>query len=344
MVKIAVEVEKALTQRAVNGAPGGVAERLLAHGEGWTVRDMICTSGPRDRAFEERHSWVGIAIVAAGSFQYRSVAGRELMTPGSLLLASAGACFECGHEHGAGDRCLSFQFAPDYFERIAADAGAQGATPGFRALRLPPLRALSPLVAQGLAGLAGVADVPWEELSVQLASRAVELVNGLTAAKNAAPPDAVSRVTRIVRAIERHPDVRLTLGHLAREAALSPFHFLRIFERVTGVTPHQYILRVRLREAALRLVGETAKIIDIALDCGFADVSSFNRAFRAELGVSPRAYRLRMREGRCVSSASPSRADWAQSSAGGDHHRLLAVELRIDLLQGVDLGQSLTTM
>jgi AraC-like DNA-binding protein len=50
-------------------------------------------------------------------------------------------------------------------------------------------------------------------------------------------------------------------------------------------------MRARLREAAMRLVDEPAKILDIALDCGFGDVSNFNRAFRTEFGVSPRAYR-----------------------------------------------------
>lgn len=293
MAKIAVDVEQAVARRAVNGTPGGVTERLLAQGDGWTVRDMICTSGPQDRPFEERHSWVGIAIVAAGSFQYRSAAGRALMTPGSLLLGAAGECFECGHEHGAGDRCLSFQYAPDYFERLAADAGARGARPGFRGIRLPPLRVLSPLVARGLAGLAGAGNVPWEELSVQLAARAVELVGSLSPGANGAPPAAEARVARIVRKIERHPDSELTLGGLAREAALSPFHFLRTFEKLTGVTPHQYILRARLRDAATRLATGPAKVLDIALDCGFADLSNFNRAFRAEFGVSPRAYRLR---------------------------------------------------
>jgi len=59
------------------------------------------------------------------------------------------------------------------------------------------------------------------------------------------------------------------------------------------VTPHQYVLRARLREAAMRLAVEHARVIDIALDCGFGDVSNFNRAFRAEFGVSPRVYRLK---------------------------------------------------
>ena len=83
----------------------------------------------------------------------------------------------------------------------------------------------------------------------------------------------------------------MTLGSLAREAGLSRFHFLRTFERLTGVTPHQYVMRARLREAAIRLVAESGNVLDIALDCGFGDVSSFNRAFRNEFGVSPRVFR-----------------------------------------------------
>src|SRR5262249_48768179 len=111
---------------------------------------------------------------------------------------------------------------------------------------------------------------------------------------NGVPPGAEARVARTVREIEHHPEGDLTLGNLAREAALSPFHFLRVFERLTGVTPHQYVLRTRLREAVARLASEPGKILDLALDCGFGDLSNFNRAFRAELGVSPRAYRRQM--------------------------------------------------
>jgi AraC-like DNA-binding protein len=80
---------------------------------------------------------------------------------------------------------------------------------------------------------------------------------------------------------------------MAREAGLSPYHFLRTFERLTGLTPHQYVRRARLRNAATRLAAEPVRVIDIAFDCGFGDVSNFNRAFRAEFGVSPRAYRAR---------------------------------------------------
>ena len=81
------------------------------------------------------------------------------------------------------------------------------------------------------------------------------------------------------------------MARLADAAALSPYHFLRTFDNLTGVTPHQYVLRARLRDAAVRLVRESGSVLDIALDCGFGDISNFNRAFRSEFGVSPRAYR-----------------------------------------------------
>jgi len=296
LAKIAVELEQALGQRRVNGSAGQMSAHLLAQGGGWSITDMVCTSGPQDRPFEERNTHFAIAIVTAGSFQYRASnhhakAGGELMAPGSLLLGNAGQCFECSHEHGAGDRCLSFTYAPDYFERIAADAGIRGRSANFCSLRLPPLRALSPLVARACAGLTQATDFPWEELSLQIAAQTVRLAHDLLPDANDASPSSVARVTRTVRMIERRRDGRLGVGNLAREAGLSPYHFLRTFERLTGLTPHQYLRRARLREAATRLVAEPAKVLNIALDCGFGDVSNFNRAFRAEFGVTPRGFR-----------------------------------------------------
>jgi AraC-like DNA-binding protein len=298
LAKIAVDLERALARRDVHGTVGQTTGRVLAHGDGWTVEDVICTSGPQDRPFEEQHSHVAVAVVVAGTFQYRSTTGRGLMTPGSLLLGNAGQCFECGHEHGAGDRCISFRYTCDYFER------ATGVAQPFRAPHLPALREMSAIVAQVCAGLVGSANVSWEELGVRLAGEATRLAGRRPRAQTDAPSSAVARVTRAVRAIDRQPAARLTLAALAREAGLSPFHFLRTFERLTGVTPHRYVLRARLRDAATRLTVERARVIDVAFDCGFGDVSNFNRAFRAEFGVSPRGYRRLAAESRAASAAT----------------------------------------
>jgi len=288
-VKIAVELEQALAHRRIHGGPGGAVGRMLAQGPGWTVEDVLCTAGPRDRAFEEQHGDVSIAMVVAGSFQYRSAAGRELMTPGSLMLGNSGQSFECGHEHGSGDRCISFHYSPGYFERIAGGVRGRGSR-HFGVLRVPPLRELSPLLAQACARLQCNEPFAWEEMSVRLAGLALELAQGEMKV-DGIPASTFSRVTRALRRIEQELDAPQPLSDLADAAGLSPYHFLRTFEQLTGVTPHQYVRRMRLRTAATRLAAEPVKVLNVALDCGFGDVSNFNHAFRAEFGMSPRRFR-----------------------------------------------------
>jgi AraC family transcriptional regulator len=250
----------------------------VAHGQGWRVTDIVCSAGPRDPRFEEQHTCATIAIVVAGSFQYRTAAGRAVMTPGSLLLGNPGHYFECGHEHAVGDRCISFQYNPDYF-----DNGA----PFSASTRVPPVRAIAALTSQVHAALAGSPRVSWEEIAVAIAGQALDALRPASSATF----DAESRVTRVVRLLDSEPRSDTSLGRLADAANLSPYHFLRVFQGVTGVTPHQYVLRMRLRLAAVRLATTSDRVSDVALESGFGDLSNFNRTFRAEFGLSPRAYR-----------------------------------------------------
>jgi AraC family transcriptional regulator len=288
LAEIAADLRRALKEKAFNGSAGRAAARIVAAGRGWSVADVVCTSGPEDVPFEEQHRNASVAMVLAGSFQYRSALGEAVMTPGSVMLGNPGQCYECGHEHANGDRCLAFWYTPDYFEQLAADAGA--IEPRFTTSRVPAVAGLSPLVTSAAAALLTPGAECWEELSVRVASCSFALA-GRVRRSPAPPHDAAARVTRVIRLIESHAAGPLTLADLAREAGLSPYHFLRTFARVTGVTPHQFLRRTRLREAALRLVAQPDNVLDIALDTGFGDVSNFNRVFRAEFGESPRSYR-----------------------------------------------------
>jgi AraC-like DNA-binding protein len=72
---------------------------------------------------------------------------------------------------------------------------------------------------------------------------------------------------------------------------MSPFHFLRTFQRVAGLTPHQFVLRTRLHRAALQLRRTQDAISTIAFDAGFNDLSTFNRRFKRLMGVTPSAWR-----------------------------------------------------
>jgi AraC-like DNA-binding protein len=297
LAKIAVTLNDACSEREQRGAGPGLRARLLARGDEWAVEDVLCTYGPSDASFEERHTRCRVALVGAGTFDCRGPQGRELLTPGSLLLGNAGDCFECGHEHGTGDRCLAFAYSPQMFDQLAFEGGVRGRR-RLRAVRLPPIRALAPLVADACAAWAEapgpVAGTAWDELAIGMAAAAVRFAAERTSTPRT-PINAERGVARAVRLIERAPCAELSLDVLAREASLSRFHFLRAFARVTGLTPHRYLLRARLRAAAVRLATRDARVVDVAMTSGFGDVSTFNHTFRAEFGTTPRGYRARRR-------------------------------------------------
>ena len=287
MAKIAVIANAREAQGAGGARPPRV--RTLAAGGDWSVCDVVCSAGPKDPPFEEQHSRTSIAFVLSGTFQYRTSTGDGLMLPGSLLLGNAGDGFRCGHDHGAGDRCVAFFYESDLFQRLADEAGA--ADKRFHTPRLPPLRLLAGLAARAGALLDGECFEGAEELSIETAGWAACVSNGLARRPSAADAASLARITRVARRIENDADAPCGLEHLAAEARLSRYHFLRLFRAVTGVTPRQFILRTRLRRAAVRLRADDQKIAEVALDCGFGDISHFNRTFRAEFGLSPRAYR-----------------------------------------------------
>jgi AraC family transcriptional regulator len=276
----------ALARKSIAGAPGTYSDTAVAAGDGWWVYDIVCTCGPRDRSGEEQTSTSGIALVLSGSFVARSRHGTSLLGPGSLFLIEAGRCFACSHQHGEGDRCLSVKFEPELFARIAHDAGAKAE---FAHNSLPPLRELSRLTAR--ARIAMTRPDQMEEAALEMVGAAIQLGGRLRGASSA-PLHHHGRMTEVLRYMAAHAAAPHKIAGLARMARLSPYHFLRSFKATTGVTPHQWLLRARLREAAEKLAGTNTPVTDIALDVGFEDLSNFTRSFRAEFGASPRQFRL----------------------------------------------------
>lgn len=266
----------------------------VASGPGWELNDYRCGAGPEDRPFEERHAVVSLSIVTEGTFRYRTATGSALMAPGTILLGSVGTCYECGHEHGVGDRCLSLQFEAEAWEDVVA------ATPGARRLdfavpALPPLDALlGPSV--GLQVFRTARETGAVEEGVLDFAGAV--LGSLADAKPVSPeptPHDRRRIATIVRRLEETAhdaaDGELSLHRLAGEAGMSPYHFLRTFRRVVGMTPYQFVLRLRMNQAALRLRASDEPVAAIAFDAGFGDLSTFNRRFRRLMGSTPSAWR-----------------------------------------------------
>ncbi|RWA74474.1 AraC family transcriptional regulator [Mesorhizobium sp.] len=271
----------------------------LASGRGWQVSDVICTAVAGDRLFEEEHRSFCVAAVTRGTFRYRTNQGTAMLAPGAILLGNPGACYECGHEHGAGDRCLSFHFTPAYLERIVADVpGAKRL--GFAGPRLPPLPALASLLAQAEAARETGDGEAFEELGLRIAGAAVAATTGSPGIAPTPSRRDQKRVAEAVRLIELNAEQPLSLTEIADSAATSPYHFLRTFRHVAGMTPYQFLLRTRLHRAAVRLRASDEAISAIAFDAGFNDLSTFNRRFKREMGETPGTYRA------CRSSAKSS--------------------------------------
>jgi AraC family transcriptional regulator len=118
-------------------------------------------------------------------------------------------------------------------------------------------------------------------------------------------------LTRALTYAQANLDSDVSLNALAAAANCSPHYFTRRFTKMMAETPKQYTLRLRLERAALRLVLLDDNILEIALDCGFANHETFGRAFRRRFGVAPKNFRADGRLPKASQEELPHNADAA---------------------------------
>jgi len=249
------------------------------------VVDYRCTAAQGDEPFVERHGGYTLSYVRRGSFGYRTRGTAYELVTGSFLVGFPGDEFMCTHEHAHGDECLSFELAPELVEAIGDRPEV------WRAGGLPPLAELLVLGELAQAAADGHSDIGVEEAGMALAARFVALIGDRPLDRPVTPARDRRRAVEAALWLDAHAHKPLALDDAAREAGLSPFHFLRLFSAALGVTPHQYLVRARLRRAARILADDERPITDVAYDVGFGDLSNFVRTFHRAAGVSPRRFR-----------------------------------------------------
>lgn len=196
------------------------------------------------------------------------------------------------------DRGTSIRFAPEVVESLTLDpTGVSGI--GFTSAVVR----LGPRGFRRLRALRRALDEKPRRGSVPVDQRAVTLLASLVrAAQRGVDGGCSHRPTTISRrhqAVERAKEFLIvqcqhqpSLADVASVADYAPHHFARIFRRETGLSVHQYLTELRLRQAAARLDDGHDNLSSLALDLGFSSHSHFTTAFRARFGCAPSAYRM----------------------------------------------------
>lgn len=260
--------------------------RVLIATDALTVVDYRCDAGPHDAPFPELHARHSISYVRAGSFGCHTRGASHELVAGAVLIGRTGDEFVCTHDHHlGGDECLSFQLSPELVDQL----GGRDAV--WRVGALPPLAELMVLGELAQRCAERESDAAADEAGMLLAERFVALASHASPVQVKLAARDRKRAVDAALWLDERSHQNVDLGDVAAEAGLSAFHFLRLFRSALGVTPHQYLVRSRLKNAARLLAEGERSISAIALDVGFADLSNFVRTFHRAAGLSPRAFR-----------------------------------------------------
>jgi AraC family transcriptional regulator len=195
-------------------SPAMGVTRELFRGEGFSVVEHVCSLGPADKPFEERHGASNVAFVIGGAFAVRSPAGSAALGPGSILLGNEGDPYTCAHDAGLGDVCVSF----GYSQEVLAEAGSSlGTRPRFRGISLGPAPAFAAVPA-----IARASPPALEEAALDVLGRILAADAGTVRLQRPRPADE-RRAVEALRLIDAHAGEPLSLAMLAGRARLTRF-------------------------------------------------------------------------------------------------------------------------
>ena len=219
-----------------------------------------------------------VAFTDFGWWQVRSRRGGGTVTPGRVLVGAAEAEHECRHPGGLDDRVLCVIYLGD------PDPG-----PAVLVRQSPALRRARRALTAALR-----LPAPDRDEVDALCLAMLELCRdapGRSASPSARSGGLVTRLRR--EAAARYTEPEFSLVAEAAALGMSTTRLVHLFQDVTGLTPHRYLLGLRTTHAARLLAETAAPVTEICFASGFGSMTRFHAAFRAAFGMTPTGYRLR---------------------------------------------------
>ncbi|MEG6551043.1 AraC family transcriptional regulator [Desulfocurvibacter africanus] len=236
------------------------------------------------------HEGYALGVIERGALRFRYRGETLRADAGSINLVIPGEAHDGQADGEQGWSYSMFYLPPEALLEVAGDLAPRPSLPHFRSgvLHDPDL-AQDILLAHATVAQAGAPALAGETLVRRMLTAWVERhADGFWRWPRLGDErGAVRRVRQLIH--ERYRE-DLHLAELAETARLSPFHLLRVFERETGLTPHVYLVQVRVQSARELLAGPLP-LAQVAAETGFADQSHLTRAFKRQYGLTPGRYR-----------------------------------------------------
>jgi AraC-like DNA-binding protein len=227
---------------------------------------------------------VAVTFVEGGRFALQESRSTWTFQIGDVLVSTPGIprCYR-HFEECPDDVCLSISFVPESVEDALGNARKPSPLP--RISRAPATEFAYFLIRSAVASR----DTLWIE------EAAFHSLLALASDSWDHPPRELTsgahahRIRNAIELMSEQSAEEHSLSSISRELGMSPFHFARTFSGLVGLSPHQYLLHIRLRRSAM-LLRLGASVTDAALNSGFENLAHFSRSFRRRFGVNPSKY------------------------------------------------------
>ena len=206
-----------------------------------------------------------------------------------------------GYEYGlrpAEGSCTIFNFANSFYERYLDEFRLRGiflfANDNFCSVMMRASAEVDYLHYQILRLLPQAGQLEIDQLALDLFVQVIGIATNrdeVVGEADCTGSNWLSAVERAKEYMNEHFREDISLQDLAVYCCISPFHFLRVFKRLTTYTPHQYLQQLRLKHGEILLKNGVVPVTELAYECGFSSVGYFATAFRNKYRVSPSQYR-----------------------------------------------------